>query len=188
MRLLLERGVIDEDVTAVHCTHSSVEDLRDFGAAGGRICLCPNTEGNLGDGIPDLPAIRENGIPISIGTDLNSRIAPTEDLRWIEYLQRTSRRMRGAVVDDAACTGPPLLRIGARHGADSLGVEAGSITVGRLADFAAIDLGHRTLEGVSVEAMTEALVFGTGPESNVATCVGGRWVRGGPPASEGAGS
>ncbi len=184
MRLLLDHDLIDERTTAVHCTHSAREDLRDFGAAGGRICLCPNTEGNLGDGIPDLPTIREHGIPISIGTDLNSRIAPTEDLRWIEYLQRTSRRMRGAVVDEAAGTGAPLLRIGARHGADSLGIEAGSITAGRLADFAAIDLGHRTLEGVPDEAMAEAIVFGTGPESTVATCVGGRWLRGGPPGAE----
>ncbi|MCP4795475.1 MAG: amidohydrolase family protein, partial [Phycisphaeraceae bacterium] len=48
MRLALEHGVIDERTTAVHCTHSTAEDLRDFGAAGGRICLCPNTEGNLG--------------------------------------------------------------------------------------------------------------------------------------------
>ena len=137
--------------------------------------------GNLGDGIPDIPTIREAGIPISIGTDLNSRIAPAEDLRWIEYLQRTSRRMRGAVVDADARTGGALLEIGTRNGADSLGVAAGSIAAGRLADFAAVDLAHRTLDGVPVDALTEAVVFGTGPEAIVGTCVGGRWLRGGPP-------
>lgn len=181
MRLLLDHGVIDERVTAIHCTHSNESDLRDYASAGGRICLCPNTEGNLGDGIPDLTTIRDAGIPLSIGTDLNSRIAPAEDLRWIEYVQRVHRTMRGAVVEDAR-TGPPLLAIGTVHGADSLGVEAGTLEPGRLADFVAVDLEHRTLEGVDVDSLLEAIVFGTGPEVVAGTCVGGRWVRGGPKA------
>ncbi|MBQ72624.1 MAG: formimidoylglutamate deiminase [Planctomycetaceae bacterium] len=179
MRLLLDHGVIDERVTAIHCTHSNPSDLRDYASAGGRICLCPNTEGNLGDGIPDLVTIRETGIPLSIGTDLNSRIAPAEDLRWIEYVQRIHRTMRGAVVAEAR-SGPPLLAIGTAHGAESLGIQAGAIAPGRLADFVAIDLEHRTLEAVDADSMLEAIVFGTGPEAVTGTCVGGRWVRGGP--------
>ena len=182
MRLLLDHGIIDSRTTAIHCTHSTAGDLGGLASAGGRICLCPNTEGNLGDGIPDIATIRATGIPLSIGTDLNSRIAPTEDLRWIEYAQRISRTMRGAVVDLEHRTGGPLLGIGSAHGAESLGIEAGTIAVGRLADFAAVDLDHRTLEGVPPEAMAEAIVFGTGPESMAGTCVGGRWVRGGPKA------
>ncbi|MBC03571.1 MAG: formimidoylglutamate deiminase [Phycisphaerae bacterium] len=179
MRLLLDHGVIDDRVTAIHCTHSVESDLRDHASAGGRICLCPNTEGNLGDGIPDLATIRDAGIPLSIGTDLNSRIAPAEDLRWIEYVQRIHRTMRGAVVADGR-TGPPLLAIGNRHGADSLGIHAGAIAPGRLADFVAFDPGHRTLEAVEPGSMIEAIIFGTGPEAVVGTCVGGRWLRGGP--------
>jgi formimidoylglutamate deiminase len=185
MRLLLEHGVIDERTTAVHCTHSNAEDLQDFAAAGARICLCPNTEGNLGDGICDLATMRELGIPIAIGTDLNSRIAPTEDLRWIEYVQRVRHQMRGAVVDQAGRTGRALLDIATVNGAASLGVESGSISVGRFADFVAIDLDHRTLEGVDPDQLAEAIVMGTGPECLAGTCVGGTWVRGGPDAARG---
>ncbi len=180
MRLLLDRGVIDSRTTAIHCTHSTPEDLRDFTAAGGTVCLCPNTEGNLGDGIPDLATMRAAGTPIAIGTDLNSRISPAEDLRWIEYVQRIHRQIRGAVVDASRHTGGALLEIGTVHGARSLGLEAGEIAPGALADFAAIDLSHRTLVGVSPSVMLEAIVTGTGPEVMAGTCVGGRWVRGGP--------
>ena len=179
MRLLLDHGVVDDRVTAIHCTHSVESDLRDYASAGGRICLCPNTEGNLGDGIPDLGTIRSAGIPLSIGTDLNSRICPPEDLRWVEYVQRIHRTMRGAIVEDGR-SGPALLRIGTSGGAASLGVEAGAIEPGRLADFVAVDLHHRTLEAVREEAMIEAIVLGTGPEAVAGTCVGGRWRRGGP--------
>jgi formimidoylglutamate deiminase len=185
MRLALDHGVIDERTTAVHCTHSIPEDLQDFAAAGARICLCPNTEGNLGDGICDLATMRDAGIPIAIGTDLNSRIAPAEDLRWIEYVQRVRHQRRGAVTDHAGRTGSALLDIATVNGAASLGVESGSISAGRLADFVAIDLDHRTLEEVDPDHLAEAIVMGTGPECLAGTCVGGRWVRGGPDAARG---
>ena len=185
MRLALDHGVIDERTTAVHCTHSNAEDLQDFAAAGARICLCPNTEGNLGDGICDLATMRELGIPIAIGTDLNSRIAPAEDLRWIEYVQRVRHQRRGAVIDHAGRTGSALLDIATVNGAASLGVESGSISAGRFADFVAIDLDHRTLEEVDPDHLADAIVMGTGPECLAGTCVGGRWVRGGPDAARG---
>ncbi len=182
MRLLLDRGVIDDRTTAIHCTHSTPEDLRDFASAGGTVCLCPNTEGNLGDGIPDLATMRAAGIPIAIGTDLNSRLSPAEDLRWIEYVQRIHRQMRGAVVDGNARIGGALLDIGTVNGARSLGLDAGEIAPGCFADFAAVDLEHRTLTGVSPAVILEAIITGTGPEAMAGTCVGGRWLRGGPGA------
>ena len=89
--------------------------------------------------------------------------------------------MRGAAVDESKHTGGALFEIGTVHGARSLGVEAGGIAPGALADFAAVDLSHRTLVGVSPSVMLEAIVTGTGPEVMAGTCVGGRWVRGGPP-------
>ena len=188
MRLLLDHDVVDERTTAIHCTHSTAADLRDYAEAGGAICLCPNTEGNLGDGMPDLAAMREAGIPLSIGTDLNSRISPMEDLRWIEYVQRVRHQRRGDGVDSDGRVGRPLLELATRHGAASLGLEAGAIERGRLADLAAIDLGHRTLEAVADEDLLDALVFGTGPEAMCGTCVGGRWLRGGPDSNLESGS
>ena len=71
------------------------------------------------------------------------------------------------------------------NGAASLGVESGSISAGRLADFVAIDLDHRTLEEVDPDHLADAIVMGTGPECLAGTCVGGRWVRGGPDAARG---
>ena len=181
MRLLLEHGVVDRRTTAVHCTHSTAEDLADFARVGGGVCLCPNTEGNLGDGIPDLDAIRAAGAAVSIGTDLNSRIGPMEDLRWIEYVQRIRHRRRGSMVDSEGDVASPLLAAATRNGAASLGIDAGSIETGRLADLAAFDLAHRTLDAVDDRNLPAALVFGTGPEAMCGTCVGGRWLRGGPP-------
>jgi formimidoylglutamate deiminase len=178
MRLLLENGVVDELTTAVHCTHSTPEDLADFAAAGGIVCLCPNTEGNLGDGICDLASMRAEGARIAIGTDLNSRISPAEDLRWLEYVQRVANQMRGAAASkETGRTGASLIEIGTDFGAQSLGLNSGVIAAGKDADFAAIDLEHRSLEGVQKSALPEAIVFGTGPEVIAGTCVAGEWLR-----------
>lgn len=183
MRLLLDHDVVDERTVAIHCTHSTPDDLAAFGTAGGSICLCPNTEGNLGDGIPDLDAMRASGLTLSIGTDLNSRVSPMEDLRWIEYVQRIRHQRRGAMADRAGLVARPLVEVATRNGAEALGVDAGTLEQGRLADLVAIDLSHRTLEDVPEDRLLEALVFGTGPEVIHGTCVGGRWVRGGPPSN-----
>ena len=62
MRVLLDSLEIGGNLTAVHCTHTSPEDMRRFLEAGGTVCVNPLTEGNLGDGIPTLE-------PVSVLTD-----------------------------------------------------------------------------------------------------------------------
>lgn len=175
MQMVVEDLDPGPDFTAVHCTHTSPEDMRRFAGSGATVCLCPSTEGNLGDGIADVPEIRAARGAMAIGTDLNSRLSPQEELRWLEYVQRVARRRRGVVVDDRGETGRALLGIGTRGGARSLGIDGGEIRGGALADLCAIDLEHPTLLGSAPETLASAIVFGTGPEAVLGVWVGGRW-------------
>ncbi|MDZ4830573.1 MAG: formimidoylglutamate deiminase [Phycisphaerae bacterium] len=174
-QLLLDRLAIDARFTAVHCTHTSAEDLGRLAATGATMCLCPLTEGNLGDGICNVAAIRAASGAIAFGSDLNSRLAPTEELRWIEYVQRVRHEERGVVTDASGDAGAALLDIGTLNGARSLGLEAGSIAVGQFADFAIVDLNHLTMSGWTPESFAAHLVFGTGTSAVCGTCVGGHW-------------
>ena len=93
MRALLDTVGRAEHITAVHCTHTTAEDRAAFLDAGGRICLCPLTEANLGDGIASL-----DGVPfdrICLGSDSNARIDMVEEMRWMEYAQRLRGERRG---------------------------------------------------------------------------------------------
>jgi len=175
MQMVVEDLEPGPDFTAVHCTHTAPEDMRRFASSGATVCLCPSTEGNLGDGIADVPGIRAAGGAIAIGTDLNSRLCPREELRWLEYVQRVARRRRGVVIDDCGETGRALMEIGTRAGARSLGLDAGEIRVGAFADLCAIDLAHPSLAGADPETLAAAMVFGSGPEAVLGTWVGGRW-------------
>ncbi|MBX3356214.1 MAG: formimidoylglutamate deiminase [Phycisphaeraceae bacterium] len=185
MRLVVDELEPDHTFTAVHCTHTAAEDMQRFAASGATVCLCPSTEGNLGDGIADVPLMRRAGATVAIGTDLNSRLCPFEELRWLEYVQRVARRQRGVVVDEHGESGPALMQVGTRHGAKSLGIQAGSIEPGAWADFCLVDLEHPSIADRASDpgSLAAALIFGAGVEAVSGTCVSGRWRmrRGGRP-------
>jgi formimidoylglutamate deiminase len=161
--------------TAVHCTHTTDADMARFLAAGGIACLCPLTEGNLGDGIPTLGRLHAAGGRIAIGTDSNNRLAMLEELRWLEYGQRLRGELRGALADRAGRVAPTLLAAATTGGAAALGVPAGRLAAGYWADLVAIDLQAPSLAEVPAERLLDALVFGAGNEAIAGTYVGGRW-------------
>jgi formimidoylglutamate deiminase len=165
----------DGAFTAVHCTHTADADMKRFLAAGGIVCLCPLTEGNLGDGIPSLAQAHTAGGRLAIGTDSNNRLAMLEEMRWLEYGQRLRAEMRGALTDAAGDVAPVLLAAGTTGGARALGVPAGRIAPGCWGDFVAIDLRAPSLAEVPPERLLAALVFGSGNEAIAGTYVGGRW-------------
>ena len=173
--LLLRTLPTMERVVAVHCTHTRPEDLSAFIAAGGSVCLCPLTEANLGDGLPDLAAIAGAPDRLCLGTDSNARIAMTEEMRWLEYGQRLRHEKRGALADEDGSVARALLSIATHGGARALGVQAGAIEAGRWADFAALDLDAPELAGCDADTLLDAWVFGSGDRAIAATCVKGRW-------------
>lgn len=176
LELINARLDVDERFTAVHGTHSRPRDLEALFAAGGSLCVCPLTEANLGDGIPDLHAVDFGRV--ALGTDSNARVSMVEEMRWLEYAQRLLRGKRGIVVDGEGRAARALLRSATAAGARSLGVEAGEIRPGAWADLVALDLGAPVLEGVEAEHLPEALVFGAGEGVIAGVCVGGRWIDG----------
>ena len=177
MALLNHRLSIDNAFTAVHCTHTAADDMNRFAASGGNVCLCPLTEANLGDGLADIAGIRTAGGHLCVGTDSNARIDMTEELRWLEYGQRLKGERRGVLANADGSVSTALLEAATTGGARSLGLRAGSIEPGCVADFAAIDLTAPSLTGWTDDTLLDALVFGAGNDAIAAACVGGRWNR-----------
>ncbi|MHC4420842.1 MAG: formimidoylglutamate deiminase [Planctomycetota bacterium] len=176
MALLNERLNINDRFTAVHCTHTATEDMETFAGAGGNVCLCPLTEANHGDGIPDVGAILGSGGHICLGTDSNVRICFAEEMRWLEYGQRLAQQQRGVYVDGRGHCARALWEAATVNGARSLGVNAGRMQRGCAADLIALDLEHPTLAGWTDETLLDALVFGSSPEAVAEVCVNGRWI------------
>lgn len=175
MGLLLDRVEVGPSLTAVHCTHTRPDELRAYLSRGGRVCVCPLTEADLGDGLPALAEAETDPACLALGTDSNLRISMLEEMRWLEHGQRLRGERRGVLRDARGDVAPALLEIATRGGAASLGIHSGRIEAGCWADLTAIDLEHPSLAGASAATLPAALVLGAGEETVAATCVGGVW-------------
>ena len=148
IELLAETGCLGPSTTVVHATHADAHELDLLAEAGARVCVCPTTEANLGDGFCPAEEICERGIGICIGSDSNVRIDPLEELRELEGVARRRTGKRGVLSVST------LLCCGADEGAAALGVERWPEVE--------IDLGHASLAGVEAGDVHAALVFGCG--------------------------
>ena len=176
MALLLETLGTATDLTAVHCTHTDEEEMDRFLSAGGTVCLCPLTEGSLGDGIAKVPRVPPRRRAFCLGSDSNARISPIEEMRWLEYVQRLATQSRGVLRDRQGDVARVLLETATASGAKALGVETGRLEPGLWADLTAIDLDSPLLAGWTPETLLESMIFGATEEVVAATCVGGEWV------------
>lgn len=172
---LLERcGALSPRTTVVHATHADEHELVLLAQHGCTVCVCPTTEGDLGDGIAPYAELVAASIPIAIGADSNTRLDPIEELRWAEYTARMRyQRRRVLIPDELGSPGPLLLTYGAQHGAAALNIDTGALAPGKLADFVAIDLNSPSLAGWMEEDLLDVLFFGA--SSEVITRV---WVEG----------
>ncbi len=177
MAVLNSRLAIDERFCAVHCTHTTTADMAAFVAAGGTVCVCPLTEANLGDGIPDLPGMADFPDRVSLGTDSNLRISFADEMRLLEYAQRLHTGSRGVFLDDAGRCGAALWRAATVNGARAVGVDAGELRAGAAADFITLDLTAPALAGWTPDTLLDSFVFGAGSEVIAEVYVGGRVAR-----------
>jgi formimidoylglutamate deiminase len=146
---LLERtGCLGEHTTVVHATHADGTELEVLARAGARICVCPTTEANLGDGFLPVERVCTRGIGICIGSDSNVRIDPLEELRELEGIARRQSGRRNVISTET------LLCSGADEGAGALGLEAW--------DEIEVNLAHPSLRGV--EDVFEGLISGCGAD------------------------
>jgi formimidoylglutamate deiminase len=150
IELLAETGCLGPHSTVVHATHADAHELDLLAQAGARVCVCPTTEANLGDGFVPSEEICERGIGICIGSDSNVRIDPLEELRELEGIARRRTGKRNVLSVST------LLCCGADEGAASLGIV-------RWPDVE-VDLEHQCLAGVADEDVHAALVFGCGAD------------------------
>ena len=118
IELLARCGCLTGRTTIVHATHADGAELDLLAEAGSRVCACPTTEANLGDGFLPVDQLCERRIGICIGSDSNIRIDPLEELRELDGIARRQAGRR-----DVVTTGT-LLCFGADEGAGALGLES----------------------------------------------------------------
>lgn len=160
VEFLADEGVLSERFTAVHATHLTDGEVRLLAEAGARVCACPSTERDLGDGVLPGGRLAAAGVPVCLGSDSHTLIDPWEELRLPEYHLRLVERRRvvlGEVDGDLVRWAPGALRSATEVGGDALRTGAGRLSPGAPADLVALDLAHPALAGVDDEVFAEAV-------------------------------
>jgi len=146
IELLASTECLGPHTTVIHATHASDGELDLLRDAGARVCICPTTESNLGDGFAPIDRICARRIGVCIGSDSNVRIDPLEELRELEGTARRLTLKRNVIDVDR------LLAFGADEGAASLGLE-------QWPDIA-VDREHQSLQGIEEADVLAAVIFG----------------------------
>ena len=150
-----------------------------FLRSGAGVVLCPSTEANLGDGVPDLPRWLAAGVPLSVGSDSQITRAWREELRWLDYAQRLSLRRRNVAAAPEAgvpSTAQRLFDATLAGGARAAGFSHWGLSVGAPADLLVIDRDDASLLGLPIMHWLDALVFSSPGRPWRDVLCGGRWV------------
>ncbi|MBV9301875.1 MAG: formimidoylglutamate deiminase [Acidobacteriaceae bacterium] len=159
---LIERlGVLDALFTAIHAIHITREEAGFLGRARARVCACPTTERNLGDGAVRADELGEAGVAICLGSDSNIQIDLLEDARLLEYHLRMNKLERAILAPDSSedALAKRLFAATTEVGSAALKAPGGSLEIGRPADFFTIDLNDPSIAGSGNESLLSHVVF-----------------------------
>jgi formiminoglutamate deiminase len=153
IELLADLGVLGPRFVAVHATHLLPHEAALLGRARAFACVCATTEADLGDGLPDLGALRAGGARLCTGIDSHVITDPIADLRALETLARLRTGQRVTFTPRSGVTpAEELWRSGSIEGAIACGFPDAGGTLRIRRDLPVLDL-------VEPELLFDAIVF-----------------------------
>jgi 5-methylthioadenosine/S-adenosylhomocysteine deaminase len=131
---LLDRlEVLDERTVAIHAIYVTEEEKRLLAERNARVIHNPMTNQYLGDGICDVAELQALGVTMGLGTDADVKPSIIDEMRAASLLQKVKHR------DGSALGARVAFDLGTAQGARALGIAAGELTPGSLADYVVLD-------------------------------------------------
>ena len=138
VRYLNDLGVLSPNLVVAHALYVDEEEIALLAAKGGKVVHNPASNMKLGSGYRFMfNEMRAVGIAVGLGTDgcaSSNSLDMIEAMRLASYLGKAWRK------DPEVMTCDEMLDTATRAGAEILGLDAGRIVEGALADICLIDL------------------------------------------------
>ena len=141
LQRLLDLGLINERLIAVHMTQLETEEIDLIARYGVSVLHCPESNLKLASGFCPVHDLQLAGINVGLGTD---GAASNNDLDMFGEMRTAALLAKGVAGDSSAMPAHRVLRMATLNNAKALGLSdrTGSLTVGKEADIIAIDLCH----------------------------------------------
>ena len=175
---LLENVSVDSRYHLVHATHMTEVEATKFAASKAHVVLCPSTEGNLGDGLFKLKTFQENGGHWSIGTDSHIGLSPFEELRILDYGQRTLTHRRDSF-SGVSNNGSALYALNQiiSSGRQSTGrTDKEFFSIGQGLDAIVIDASHPLISSTSLTHLADTIIYSSTQRMIKGVIVNGKWI------------
>lgn len=182
-RLLADAGLLDADLTFVHCNAMTEADFTLIAQAGAHVSCSPEVEMQKGFGFAPLSAILAGGARPTVSVDVVTAIGG-QLLTQVRFLLQTQRALdhqaafeqTGAPLPELPITTRDVLPYVTTHPAASLRQDhrIGQLTPGRQADLVLIDTGDLN---VLLSEPSAALVQSVHPGNIDTVLVAGRIVK-----------
>lgn len=166
-------GVLGPRTLLAHCVWVDDADMRRLADTGTSVAHCPHANLKLGSGIAPVPELVGAGVNVALATDgakANNRID------MFDVMKLTSLLHKGNKMDPSLLPADAIIDMGTRAGAQALGVDAGAISPGRLADLTLVCLDHFHLKPAVPETIITNLVHAARGSDVELVMVGGRIV------------
>jgi 5-methylthioadenosine/S-adenosylhomocysteine deaminase len=142
---LRDLGAVSKRLIAVHAVHLLDEERDLLATAGAHVAHCPAANLKLASGIAPIADLRRRGVNVGVGTDgaaSNNRLDLWSEVRLASLVAKVAASRAEAI---PAAEALAMVTLNAAR-ALGMGDRLGSITVGKDADLAAVDLGALELQ------------------------------------------
>lgn len=128
-------------VIAIHMTQINDEDLEILSKDKPNIAHCPESNMKLASGICPVETLKSRGLNVALGTD---SVASNNDLDMISEMRSAAFLSKLSTLNPESLTAEEALKMATLNSAKALGIDhlTGSLTIGKSADFIAIDLNQ----------------------------------------------
>ena len=126
-------GLLDVPLLAAHCIWVHPEEILTLAASGATVVHNPVANMILASGVCPVPALRQAGIPVGVGTD---GAASNDSQNMLEAVKAAPLLQKVARLDPRALTAADVLAMATIEGARALGLDGliGSLEPGKRAD------------------------------------------------------
>ena len=132
-----ELGMLKNGTLAAHCVHVTDNDIKLLAERGVSVAANPRSNMKLGNGFAPIKKMLDAGVNVCLGTD---SAASNNTLNLFADMSATALIHKGTGEDAQAVSAKEVYTMATENGARALGLNAGKIEVGRLADISLFDL------------------------------------------------